>query len=243
LPDDRGPPATVRAACVSLNWRVTQVSAHNPTQMPDKLPAPLALFPLQSVLFPGGWLRLRVFEPRYLDLIRRCEADSLPFGVVSLIEGREVREREGEGFKQERFHEVGTLAELVRVERPQPGFMNICARGTRRFRLSSSECQPHGLWVGQAEALLDDPRVSLPGEFGAVAKLLRSLLHELEAGAASADVPIQPPYDWDDCSWLANRWCELLPLPDAERQRLMQLDNPLLRLELVADQLEGLGIE
>ncbi|MBV8379333.1 MAG: LON peptidase substrate-binding domain-containing protein [Paucibacter sp.] len=211
--------------------------------MPDKLPAPLALFPLQSVLFPGGWLRLRVFEPRYLDLMRRCEAQGLPFGVVGLVEGSEVRERDGEGFRRERFHDIGTLAELVRIERPQAGLLNICARGTRRFRLLSSECLSHGLWVGQAEMLAADPRVSLPGEFGAVAQLLRSLLHRLETGAAAADVPIQPPYDWDDCGWLANRWCELLPLPDAERQHLMALDNPLLRLELVADQLDVLGVQ
>jgi len=211
--------------------------------MIDALPVPLALFPLKSVLFPGGWLRLRVFEPRYLDLMRRCEASGQPFGVVSLIEGGEVREREGEGFRRERFHEVGTLAEVVQIERPQAGLMNICARGTRRFRLSSSECLSHGLWVGKAEALAEDPRVSLPGEFSDVAQLLRSLLHRLETGAAVADLPIQPPYDWDDCGWLANRWCELLPLADGERQRLMQMDNPLLRLELVADQLDGLGVQ
>lgn len=210
--------------------------------MAAPLPAPLPLFPLQSVLFPGGWLRLSVFEPRYLDLMRRCEASGEPFGVVGLVEGREVRERDGEGFRRERFHPIGTLAELVSVARPQAGLMQICARGTRRFRLDASECLPHGLWVGTAELLGLDPAVAVPGEFSSVASLLRSLLHQLELGAAAAELPIQPPYAWDDCGWLANRWCELLPLADAERQRLMQLDNPLLRLELVADQLEGLGI-
>jgi Lon protease-like protein len=82
----------------------------------------------------------------------------------------------------------------------------------------------------------------VPADLAPAAKLLQSLLHSLEQGAAAADLPLQPPYHWNDSGWLANRWSELLPLPSDERQRLMQLDNPLLRLELVADQLDRLGI-
>lgn len=202
----------------------------------------LALFPLQTPLFPDGRLALQIFEPRYLDLIKRCEQQGLPFGVVALIEGAEVRQRAGEGFAAERFHALGTSAHLVHVERPQPGLMHIRCRGGRRFRLLSSECQPHGLWTGQVDWLEEDAAVPPPPDLASAARLLQLLLHTLETGAAAEDLPLQPPYRWDDCGWLANRWCELLPLPAEGKQRLLALDNPLLRLELVADQLERLGI-
>jgi hypothetical protein len=205
------------------------------------------LFPLQSVLFPGGYLPLRIFEVRYLDMISRCHKLGEPFGVVSLIEGGEVRRRDaqqpGDGFARERFHLVGTLAEIRYFEHPQPGLLNIVCQGTQRFRLAGSEQLPHGLWMGHIEAMEADAAVTVPADLTATATLLQGLLHKLEQGAAAEDMPFQPPYLWTDSGWLANRWCELLPLSGDERQRLMQLDNPLLRLELVADQLDRLGFK
>jgi len=206
----------------------------------------LPLFPLQTVLFPGGHLPLRIFEPRYLDMVARCHRDGQPFGVVGLIEGRELRQRDpvaADGaFLRESFHPIGCLAHIELLERPQAGLLQIRCRGGRRFRLTGSECLPHGLWMGSVEWLNDDAAVPVPADLAATARLLQGLLHSLEQGAAAAELPLQPPYQWDDSGWLANRWAELLPLAADERQRLMQLDNPLLRLELVADQLERLGI-
>lgn len=206
----------------------------------------LPLFPLQTVLFPGGQLPLRIFEPRYLDLIGRCHRSGEPFGVVSLIEGGEVRRRDetidGPGFRREVFQPVGTLAHISALERPQPGLLQIRCRGGQRFRLLGSECLSHGLWMGRAELLAEDLAVPVPADLAPNARLLQSLLHNLEQGAAAHELPLQPPYRWDDCGWLANRWCELLPLSGTDKQRLMALDNPLLRLELVADQLQQLGI-
>lgn len=205
---------------------------------------PIPLFPLQSVLFPDGWLTLRIFEPRYLDLIRRCERNGEPFGVVRLTAGGEVRRRDAaDGFVQERFETVGTLARIESLQQPQPGLLQIQCRGGQRFRLARSTCLPHGLWMGEGELLAVDTRVPVPEDLLAVQRLLRSFLHGLEQGAAASELPLQPPYRWDDCDWLANRWCELLPLPGEDKQRLLTLDNPLLRLELVADQLERLGID
>ncbi|MDN3922806.1 LON peptidase substrate-binding domain-containing protein [Roseateles violae] len=206
----------------------------------------LPLFPLASVLFPGGWLALRIFEPRYLDLIARCQKSGEPFGVVQLIEGGEVRRRDAAAadgaFVRESFQPVGTLAQIEFCEKPQPGLLQIRCRGLQRFRLADSHCLPHGLWVGRAELLDHDAQVPVPDDLRPLAGLLQGLLHTLEQGAAAAELPLQPPYRWEDSGWLANRWCEMLPLPAGERQRLMQLDNPLLRLELVADQLDRLGI-
>ena len=211
--------------------------------MDEDLPTDLPLFPLQAPLFPEGVLHLRIFEPRYLDMVRRCHEQGQPFGVVCLIEGGEVRRSDGTGgFVRERFHDLGTLAHIVAMERTQPGLLTIRCRGGRRFRLEASDCLPHGLWIGRARLLPEDAPLEVPADLAQLVPLLQSLVHSLAQGAAQADMPVQPPYRWQDCGWLANRWSEMLPLPIAERQHLLAQDSPLLRLELVADQLERLGI-
>lgn len=198
------------------------------------------LFPLRSVLFPGGYLPLRLFEPRYLDMAQRCHAQGQPFGVVALTEGQEVRQRQGEGFKAEAFHDVGTLACIEHFELTQPGLIHVRTRGAQRFRLASSRQLSHGLWVGEIQLLADDPTVTVPADLAQAGSQLQELLSGWASRAAAEDLPLQPPYRWDDAGWLANRWSELLPMPAADRQRLMALDNPLLRLELVVDRLDAL---
>lgn len=199
----------------------------------------IELFPLSSVLFPGGHLNLRIFEPRYLDLIQRCLKTGEPFGVVALTAGGEVRQRgEGEAFVQESFETLGTLAHVDHCERPQPGLLQVRCTGGQRFSLSRSECLAHGLWVGEGRLLPDDAAVPVPPDLLRVSRNLQLLLSQFEQAVAAEDLPLQPPYHWDDCGWLANRWCEILPLPQLEKQRLLALDNPLLRLELVSDQLD-----
>ncbi len=209
----------------------------------------LPLFPLQSVLFPGGYLPLRIFEVRYLDMIGRCHKAGTPFGVVCLTEGHEVRlpaapaQPGGDGFAQEAFHEVGTLAEITLLERPQPGLMMIRCSGGQRFRVKSSEKLKHGLWVADVELLAADAVVAVPDDLVVAARALRQLVEELAQRVDNvADMPLQPPFLWDDCSWLSNRWSELLPLGPEQKQRLMTLDNPLLRLELVSDALQQMGL-
>lgn len=202
----------------------------------------IELFPLSSVLFPGGHLNLRIFEPRYLDLIQRCLKSGEPFGVVALTAGGEVRQRgEGEGFVQEAFEMLGTLAHIDHCERPQPGLLQIRCTGGQRFVLDKSGRLPHGLWVGEGQLLPDDAAVPVPEDLQQVSRKLQLLLSQFEQAVAAEDLPLQPPYHWNDCGWLANRWCELLPLQQSQKQRLLALDNPLLRLELVADLLEQVG--
>lgn len=200
----------------------------------------IPLFPLGSVLFPGGHLPLRIFEPRYLDMVQRCHAQGQAFGVVALTEGQEVRRREGEGFRREAFHAVGTLARIEHFEHDQPGLIHIRTRGTQRFRLASSRCLSHGLWVGGIELQHEDAAVPVPEDLRLAARQLQDLLAGWRERAAADELPVQPPYRWDDAGWLANRWAELLPMPLVDRQRLMAMDNPLLRLELVVDRLDAL---
>lgn len=201
----------------------------------------LPLFPLGTVLFPGGVLPLRIFEVRYLDMIRRCQRAGAPFGVVCLTQGQEVRQP---GAGQEGFAAVGTLATLADVQAPQPGLLMVRAHAEQRFRIQSSEQLKHGLWVADVAQIPDDVPVPVPDDLQATAEALGQLLENLQAQAESAggDLPVRTPWSLGDCGWVANRWCEMLPMPTPTKQRLMELDNPLVRLELVSDLLARNGI-
>lgn len=207
----------------------------------DALASPLPLFPLQTVLFPGGLLPLRIFEVRYLDLIGRCHREGTPFGVVTLTQGQEVRTAQS---GPEAFHEVGTLATITQFERPQQGVMMVRCEGGQRFRVQSSQKLMHGLWVGIVQGLAPDARIPVPPELAHLSTLLRQMIDNLRHQPdRQGELPLREPCQWDDCSWLANRWCELLPVQTELKQRCMALDNPVLRLELVDDMLDRLGIK
>jgi uncharacterized protein len=199
----------------------------------------LPLFPLEAVLFPGGILPLKIFEVRYLDMIGKCHKAGAPFGVVSLTQGNEVRQPGA----TEAFTAVGTLATITDLETPGPGLMMIRACGTQRFRITSRDQLKHGLWIADVERLPGDSKVAIPQDLQFTATALRQLIHSLELKTSSREkLPIQEPLQLDDCGWVANRWCELLPLTVPIKQRLMELDNPLVRLELVSDVLAKTGI-
>jgi Lon protease-like protein len=205
---------------------------------------PIPLFPLGTVLFPGGLLPLRIFEVRYLDMIGKCHKTGEPFGVVSLTQGSEVRVA---GAEAERFSALGTLAEIREFASPQAGLMQIECVGTHRFCIRRRQLQKHGLWTAEVEAVADDLPMQIPGDLLHVAEALRRLVDTLEErrhqeGNMHARLPIAQPYHYDNCGWVANRWCELLPVPTELKQRLMALDSPLMRLELVSDLLARTGI-
>lgn len=211
----------------------------------------LPLFPLQTVLFPGGTLSLRIFEWRYLDLIRRCHRENAPFGVICLGQGHEVRKPKqtsargavGDEFEPEAFHQVGTLAHIAELGSPQPGLFMIRCTGGRRFRLSRSEQLRQGLWVGHAQWLDEDAAVRLPADLEHVGQSLRLLQENMRSTSPRTQATALPGDErWGDCGWVANRWCELLPISREMRQQFMALDNPLVRLELVADLLCRLKI-
>jgi len=199
----------------------------------------LPLFPLSAVLFPEGLLSLRVFEVRYLDMVAKCRKAGAPFGVVSLTQGGEVRQPG----VQEAFSQVGTLATIQELEQPQAGLMLVRAIGAQRFRITSSDQLKHGLWVADVERLPPDLPVPVPEDLKPTANALERLIQSLQLKPAGpGPLPLMPPWKLDDCGWVSNRWCELLPLPLALKQRLMELDNPLVRLELVSDVLTRTGI-
>ena len=244
----------------------------------------LPLFPLGTVLYPGGFLPLRIFEVRYLDMIGKCHKTGAPFGVVALTEGVEVRRParpnsrnspsspsspsaenaggtggasnspgaagpagstppSGDGFANEAFNDMGTLATIDELTVPQPGLMVIRCTGMQRFEIARREKLKHGLWIADVTRLPDDQSIPIPDDLQRVADALGGVIKTLQSrGVPSAQMPLQPPFRLDDCAWVANRWCELLPMPLSLKQRMMALDNPLVRLELVSDMLERTGI-
>ena len=213
----------------------------------------LPLFPLGSVLFPGGLLPLRVFEVRYLDMIGKAHRAGTPFGVVCLTHGAEVRVA---GAQAEQFASVGTLARIETFASPQPGLQQIECIGTERFRVQRSALQKNGLWTATVEVLPDDLSVAVPDDLAHTAIALRRVVQTLQErlqaerasqtqeveGTAGMRLPLAEPWHFDDCGWVANRWCEFLPVQSELKQRLMELDSPLMRLELVSDVLARTGI-
>jgi Lon protease-like protein len=203
----------------------------------------LPLFPLGTVLYPGGVLPLRIFEVRYLDMISKCHKAGAPFGVVTLTEGSEVRRPGRDGFASESFNTVGTLATITMLEAPQPGLLVIRCTGAQRFQINRQEKLKHGLWIADVVRLPDDQTIAVPDDLRQVATALSNVIKSLQERAMpQGQMPLQAPYQLDDCAWVANRWCELLPMPLDLKQRMMMLDNPLVRLELISDMLERTGI-
>lgn len=211
----------------------------------------IPLFPLGTVLFPGGTLPLQIFEVRYLDMVRRCQREGTPFGVVCLTKGSEVQTLDPKApaptYLPEQFENVGTLAYIEELEQPQPGLLTLVCRGGERFRLLHCERQPHGLWVASVATVPADTPMPVPPELQPIVHSLRQLYEQLHAQQPQA-IPPYPPFEphvsspWQDAGWVANRWAELLPLPLVNKQQLLALESPLLRLELVGDALDQLGI-
>ena len=190
-------------------------------------PGPLPLFPLQAVLFPGGLLGLKVFEARYLDLVAECLREKRPFGVVCLKQGGETLRNAG----SVALEAVGVLATIDEVDAEQTGILAVRCNGGRRFRCSEPPRQrENGLWIAAAELLADDePHLPAP----AMLQTVRALADAIKSLAERGRHPFAKPFRLDDAGWVANRWCELLPVSLAAKQKLMELEDPVIRLSLV----------
>jgi Lon protease-like protein len=213
-----------------LNDPTAEPSGTDPHSLPH-----LALFPLQSVLFPGAQLQLRVFEPRYLDLVSRCLREKQPFGVVCLRQGSEVRLSD----EPVLLESTGVLAALQEVDAEQTGVLRVKCLGTQRFEIDEPLQQADGLWTARAWLVDDDPSVAPSEAMLSTVKALANAIGALERKSGS---PFVKPYRFDDAGWVANRWCELLPISLAAKQKLMELEDPQMRLRLVDEYLRGKGV-
>ena len=190
----------------------------------------LPLFPLQTVLFPGALQGLKVFEARYLDLVSECLRTQQPFGVICLKAGSEMAR--GKGHKPVELEDVGTLAHIEEVDAEQAGILRLRCIGGQRFRLlAAAQQQESGLWTTDQFELIPDDPVRMPAP--AMLQTVNALAEAIRKLQTQERVPFAPPFKLDDAGWVANRWCELLPVSLAAKQKLMQLEDPVIRLSLV----------
>ena len=208
----------------------------NDRPLPESWYLNVPLFPLQTVLFPGGILGLKVFEARYLDLMGHCLRQQEPFAVVCLKQGSEVQ-RGSAGTA--RMEGSATLARLDEVDAEQAGILQIRCIGTQRIRLHRTWQQGDGLWRAEAELVPDDEPLAPPdGLRPTVQALLDAIASLREQGLE----PFTTPHTLDQAGWVANRWCEILPISLAAKQRLMELEDPVMRLQLVDEFLRTKGV-
>ncbi|KVO27084.1 LON peptidase substrate-binding domain-containing protein [Burkholderia ubonensis] len=192
----------------------------------------LPLFPLHTVLFPGGLLPLKVFEARYLDMSRACLRDNAPFGVCLLKSGPEVAQEGAVSVPET----IGCMARIVECDTGEFGMLFLQAIGTQRFELLSYRVEANGLLVGIAEPLPDD--IPLEGEqalaqFGACAEVLERIIDALKQKNDPDKLPFCEPFRLDDPSWVSNRLAELLPLDLRARQKLMEFPDVGARIDAV----------
>jgi Lon protease-like protein len=184
-------------------------------------PRELALFPLNTVLFPGGPLPLRIFETRYLDMVRHCLREGRGFGVVLIARGEEA------GSPAE-FVAVGTEARIVDFNRLDDGLLGITCLGREKFRVVESWRQADGLNVARVADLPAEPPLSVPGEFAFMAEALKKILPEL------GDFYGSVARRFDDAAWVGHRLAELLPLATPDKQALLEMNDPIARLAALA---------
>jgi uncharacterized protein len=196
----------------------------------------LPLFPLGTVLFPGGVLPLRIFEPRYMDMVKTCLRDNLEFGVILLTTGSEVANKNAPASQHE---SIGTSAKIIDFDMQQLGLLLIRTRGGRRFRVLSSRTDTNQLVHADVQWIEDDDVVAPTPDLDATVSLLKNVIAQAEEKQPELDKRmILAPYHYDDCSWVANRLCEVLPIPASTKYKLMALEDPVARLRLVLHYLQ-----
>jgi Lon protease-like protein len=179
--------------------------------------AEIPLFPLNTVLFPGGPLPLRIFEPRYVDMVRYCMRERVSFGVVLIRVGAEVGAVASTA-------EVGTTAQIVDFFQMPDGLLGLKCSGERRFKVVARHVQSDGLNMGRVEWAPAEKAVELPVQYAHLGQLLRKVLPEL------GEIYQTVPKHFDDAGWVSARLAEILPINLAEKQYCLELDDPVQRL-------------
>ena len=181
------------------------------------------------MLFPNGALPLRIFEPRYLDMISTCMKSGNGFGICLIKEGSEVG-------KAAETYEMGTLSEISYFNMDVNGMLCITAHGKQRFHILSKSVLPNQLTIADVELLDDEPEIEVPESFSPAVEILRNLLGQLGYPFAKLEK------HYNDASWVGSRLAELLPLRLEHKQYLLQIDDPIQRLDRLWQLMEELEI-
>jgi Lon protease-like protein len=187
------------------------------------------IFPLNTVLFPGGVLPLRVFEERYMEMTKACLRDNTLFGVCLIKEGREIG-------KPAIPESVGCTARIADWDMEQLGVLQIRAEGQYRFRILSTGDNGHGLLLARAEIIPPEDSAPVPAHLAGCGNVLRAVVKDM------GEEPFTQPLDFDDAVWLGYRLSELLPIKVTAKQKLLELTDPLARLEVLGDFMRNQGL-
>lgn len=191
----------------------------------------LPLFPLKTVLFPDGVLPLKVFETRYIDMVRECMKENAPFGVVLIKSGQEV----GTAAEPE---EVGCLAHITDWDMEELGVMMLRTQGGERFRIRETRVLRDQRLEARVDLIAPDTTIPATDVHVTCAKTLKMVIDDVnEKGRAERGSdfisPFSQPIRLDSASWVANRWCEILPIPLKARQKLLELLDAESRLSII----------
>ncbi|MGA9335484.1 MAG: LON peptidase substrate-binding domain-containing protein [Rudaea sp.] len=178
----------------------------------------IPLFPLNCVLFPGGSMKLRIFEQRYLDMVRDCARANSGFGVCLILQGDEAGGAAAPAA-------VGTLARIVDFYTLPDGLLGISLQGCERFHVDRSRVRDNGLAHGVVRVWPAEASIELPPEFDLLATILERLLDQVGGEFANSERHL-----FNDAAWVGFRLAETLPLENRERQHLLQMTDPLDRL-------------
>jgi Lon protease-like protein len=187
------------------------------------------LFPLNTVLFPGGPLPLRIFEPRYLTMVSDCVKADSPFGVLLIRDGHEAGPATTYG--------VGTLARITDWYQGSDGLLGVTAVGLQRFRVISSFREANGLNIGNIEVLPDEPAVQIPDEYRSMPNILAGVLDDLGRLYESLERRM------DDASWVTSRFVEILPIDLEQKQQCLESSDPVDRLRIVQELLDAARLQ
>lgn len=179
-------------------------------------------------------MQLRIFEPRYLDMVKNCLKNNTAFCLVAV-----APEATAQPNNKLPFASVGTVMKISHADVTTVGLMMIDCVGQHRIKIHSFTQQADGLLIGDISDIANDREIAIPDDLNILSTRLQNLIESFaDQGVLPSDIPIAKPYQYHDASWVANRWVELLELPLLEKQRLMQLDSPIVRLELIHDLLD-----
>ena len=182
----------------------------------------LPLFPLNTVVFPGGQLPLRIFEQRYLDMIKQAIADDTPFGICAIREGAETGPPAVPC-------DVGTRMRITDWDMPQTGILHIETVALDRFVIRGTHTEPSGLLVGTVEAVSVEPATSVPDDLELSVEILRHIIDEY------GDAHFPAPHELDNAAWVGYRLSEVLPLTLSIKQNLLEINDCVMRLRILTE--------
>lgn len=182
----------------------------------------LPLFPLNTVVFPGGHLPLRIFEQRYLDMVKQAIADNTPFGICGIKEGTET------GTPAVPYT-IGTRVRITDWDMPETGILHIDTLAQERFVIRSTQSEPNGLLIGTVEAVSSEAATAVPNELELAVEILRHIINEY------GEAHFPAPHEFDNAVWVGYRLSEVLPLKLSVKQNLLEMNDSVTRLRILAE--------